>query len=43
VKKKTSEAYIKFGTKLFHLTQKRRAKCKTRHGKSEEKNDFGSP
>ncbi len=33
----TLKAYIKFGTKLFHLM-----KCKTSHGKNEEKGEFGS-
>jgi hypothetical protein len=33
----TLKAYIKFVTKLFHLM-----KCKTSHGKNEEKNEFGS-
>jgi hypothetical protein len=39
----TLEAYIRFGTKLFHLTCKKKVKCKTSHGKSEEKGEFGSP
>jgi hypothetical protein len=37
------EAYIKFGTKLFHLALKKKVKCKIGHGKSEEKGEFGSP
>jgi hypothetical protein len=32
-KKKTLNAYIKFGTKLFHLTCEKKVKCKISHGK----------
>ncbi len=39
----TLDAYIKFGTKLFHWTWKKRVKCKTCHGKNKEKREFGSP
>jgi hypothetical protein len=39
----TLKAYIKFATKLFHLTCEKKVKCKTCHGKSEEKGEFGSP
>jgi hypothetical protein len=37
------KAYIKIETKLFHLTWKKKVKCKTCHGKNEEKAEFGSP
>jgi hypothetical protein len=30
----------KIWTKLFHLTWKKKVKCKTGHGKSEEKGEF---
>jgi hypothetical protein len=33
----TSKAYIKFGTKLFHLTWKKLMKYKTSHGGNEKK------
>jgi uncharacterized UBP type Zn finger protein len=33
----TLEAYIKFGTKLFHLTWEKRVKCKACHGKKIKK------
>ncbi len=36
------KAYIKFGTKLFHLTWEKKVECKTGHGKNEEKGEFGS-
>jgi hypothetical protein len=36
------QAYIKFGTKLFHMTWLKKMKCKIGHGKSEEKGEFGS-
>jgi hypothetical protein len=39
----TLKAYIKFGTKLFHLTWEKRVKYKIGHGKSEEKGEFGNP
>ncbi len=38
----TLKAYINFGTKWFHLTGKKKVECKTSHGKSEEKGEFGS-
>jgi hypothetical protein len=31
------KAYIKFETKLFHLTWKKKVKCKSSHGENEEK------
>jgi hypothetical protein len=34
------DAYIKFGTKLFHLTWEKKEKSKTCHRKSEEKGEF---
>ncbi len=37
----TLEAYIKFATKLFHLTSEKMAKCKTCHGKNEKKKNLG--
>jgi len=37
------EAYIKFGTKLFHLTLEKKVKCKINHRKNEKKGEFGSP
>ncbi len=40
--KDTLDAYIKFGTKLFHWTRKQKVKCKTCHGKNEGKGEFGS-
>jgi len=39
----TLKAYIKFETKLFHLTWKINVKCKTFYGKCEEKGEFESP
>ncbi len=39
----TLEAYIKFGTKLFHLTWEKMVNCKTSHGENEKKGEFGSP
>jgi len=39
----TLDAYIKFGTKLFHWIGKKKVKCKTCHKKSEKKGEFGSP
>jgi hypothetical protein len=33
---------IKFGTKLFHLTWKKKGKSKTNHRKNEEKGEFES-
>jgi hypothetical protein len=39
----TLKAYIKFETKLVHLTWRKELKCKTSHGKSEKKCEFGSP
>ncbi len=36
------DAYIKFGTKLFHLTWEKKEKFKTCHRKSEEKGEFES-
>jgi hypothetical protein len=38
----TLKACIKFGTKLFHLIWEKKVKCKTCHGKSEKKGEFGS-
>jgi hypothetical protein len=38
----TLKNYIKFGTKLFHLTWEKKVKCETNHGKSEEKGEFGN-
>jgi hypothetical protein len=37
----TLKAYIKSGTKLFHLIGEKKVKSKTNHGKSEEKGDLG--
>jgi hypothetical protein len=34
------DAYVKVGTKLFHLTWKNKGKFKTCHRKSEEKGEF---
>jgi hypothetical protein len=39
---KTIDAYIKFGTKLFHLTWREKMKSKTCHRKNEEKGEFKS-
>ncbi len=39
----TLEAYIKFGTKLFHLTSEKKVKCNIGHGENEEKGEFGNP
>jgi hypothetical protein len=39
----TLKDYIKFGTKLFHLTWEKKVKCETNHGKNEEKGEFGNP
>jgi hypothetical protein len=39
----TLETYIKFRTKLFHLTWKKRVKCKTSHGENEKKSEFWCP
>jgi hypothetical protein len=36
------DAYIKFGTKLVHLTWEKKEKSKTSHKKSEEKDEFKS-
>jgi hypothetical protein len=35
------EAYIKFGTKLFHLTWEEKVKCKTCHEKNDKKVNLG--
>jgi hypothetical protein len=37
------DAYVKFETKLFCLTWKKKGKSKTSHTKSEEKGEFESP
>jgi hypothetical protein len=39
----TLDAYIKFGTQLFHFTREKWVKCKIGHGKNEEKSEFESP
>jgi hypothetical protein len=39
----TLDAYIKFGSKLFHRIGKKKVKYKTCHKKSEEKGEFGRP
>jgi hypothetical protein len=36
------KTYIIFGTKLCHLTWKKKLKCKTCHEKSEKKKEFGN-
>jgi hypothetical protein len=42
--KKTNilKAYIKVGTKLFHLTWEKKKKCKKGHGENEKKSEFGN-
>jgi len=42
-KKDTLKNYIKFGTKLFHLTWKKKVKCERNHEKNEKKGEFGNP
>jgi hypothetical protein len=42
-KKKTLEAYKKNWNKFISFDVKKKVKCKTSHGKSKEKNEFGSP
>jgi hypothetical protein len=37
----TLETYIKFETKLFHLTLEKRVKCKTNDGKMKKKVNLG--
>jgi hypothetical protein len=37
----TLEAYIKFETKLFHLTLEKKVKCKTSNGKIKKKVNLG--